>query len=141
MKKYLSNKIPKHKKEEIRTVVEIITDFCKSVEMLSQLTGFDLTGYERIIDKFGAIHAFVKHGNPKQEESRGQIAIIIEDFEKIPDITSNPDKIVCGEKNSHGKELIKYYKDYDCTYIYIEEKRDGKKVLATQTMYKKKTRK
>jgi len=111
------------------------------VAILLEKTGLDLSGYERVIDKYGVLHAFVKHGNSKLEESRGQIAINLSDFELIPDIISNPDRIDFGELNSHGKMLIKYFKLFDCEYIYIEEKRDGKKQLATQTFYKKKIRK
>jgi len=106
--------------------------------MLKEKTGFDLQDFERIIDKFGVIHAFVKHGNENIESKHGQVAIKVEDFNKIQDITNEPDKIEAGEKNSHGKNLIKYYKKLDSTYIYVEEKRDGKKVLATQTFYKRK---
>jgi len=113
----------------------------KEIETLKEITGFDLTDYERIIDKFGVIHTFVKHGNEKVEAARGQIAVKPEDFEKIPEIVSEPDKIESGEKNSHGKDLIKYFKNYDSTIVYVEEKRDGKKLLATQTMYKQKKKK
>ncbi len=70
----------------------------KEIESLKEITDFDLTDYERIIDKFGVIHAFVKHGNEKVEAARGQIAVIPEDFEKIPEIVSEPDKIESGEK-------------------------------------------
>jgi len=114
----------------------------QEVEMLRMATGFDLSGFERVLDKFGVIHAFVKHGNTNIEKNRGQVAVTIEVFDKIPAITSTPDLIKSGEQNSHGKELIKYYKDYeDVTIVYVEEKRDGKKMLATQTFYIRKNRK
>jgi phage-Barnase-EndoU-ColicinE5/D-RelE like nuclease3 len=42
---------------------------------------------------YGVNHAIKKHGNPKTEESRGQVAITEQDFELIPQIVANPDSI------------------------------------------------
>jgi len=111
------------------------------LERLKKETNFDLREYIRVIDSYGIKHALKKHGNEKLEKKQGQLAINIDDFEKIPEICSNPDKIESGIKNSYGNDLIKYIKTFDNQFTYIEEKRDGKKELGTKTMYKKKARK
>ena len=59
------------------------------------------------------------------------------DFEKIPDITTNPDTIEAKGKSKRGGEIIAYTKEYDSTYHYHEEIREKRKELATKTMFKR----
>ena len=61
-----------------------------------------------------------------------------EDFELIKEIVENPDFIISGEKDKIGNELIKYVKTIENEIVYVEEKRNKRKVLAGKTMYKKK---
>ncbi len=131
VKEVLSNRNNKAKKYSLGRLKE------KEISMLKEKTGLNLEGYKRVIDKFGVIHAFKNHGNEELEKKRGQKAIKPSDFQLIPEVTETPDKIDSGVKNSHGKDLIKNTKKIDDTIIYVEEKRDGKKVLATQTLYKR----
>ena len=71
-------------------------------------------------------------------EGLGQVPIGIDDFEKIPEILGNPDKITGIGKNSDGLETIEYQKRFNGTVIYVQEVRTGRRELATKTMYKRK---
>ncbi|OQY03400.1 MAG: hypothetical protein B6I20_05090 [Bacteroidetes bacterium 4572_117] len=121
-----SNKLEKFKLGKISQI---------ELDMLKEKTNFDLSEYERVIDSYGIKHAFKKHGDDKLEKMQGQLAIKPDDFEKIPEICLNPDKVKSGIKNKFGNELIQYTKKFDDEITYIEEKRDGKKELGTKTMY------
>ncbi len=113
----------------------------EEIQKLKTETGLDLTDFNRVIDNYAILHTLNKHGNQKREEKQGQIAVIPTDFEMIPTITSQPDKIETGEKDSIGNDLIKYTKQIDNVYIYAEEIRKGKKELSAKTMYKRKKKK
>lgn len=112
----------------------------KEIQQIKEATGFDLSGYTRTMYSYGVNHAIKKHGNPKTEESRGQVAITEEDFELIPQIVANPDSIEFGEKNDLGDDLIKYSKIIGNQLFYVEEIRNGRKEVVLQTLYKRKVR-
>jgi putative DNA methylase len=112
----------------------------KEIQQIKEATGFDLSGYTRTMYSYGVNHAIKKHGNPKKEESRGQIAITDDDFELIPQIVANPDSIEFGEKNDLGNDLIKYAKVIGNQLFYVEEIRNGRKEIVLQTLYKRKVR-
>lgn len=109
-------------------------------QKLKEITGLDLENYERILDNFAVKHALNKHGHAGVEKLRGQIPITKNDFELIPKVVENPDKIEIGEKNRRGADLIKYTKNIEEKVIYVEEIRKGRKQLALQTLYKQKVR-
>lgn len=112
----------------------------KEIQQIKEAIGFDLSGYTRTMYSYGVNHAIKKHGNPKTEESRGQVAITEEDFELIPQIVANPDSIEFGEKNDLGDDLIKYSKIIGNQLFYVEEIRNGRKEVVLQTLYKRKVR-
>ena len=82
-----------------------------------------------------------QHGDPHTEELVGQIAITPEDYARIPEILEAYDQVRKSPNRSRstGNEVIIYEKDFEDGYIYyLEEKRDKRKSLSFQTMYKKK---
>jgi hypothetical protein len=101
--------------------------------------GIDISeDYIHTIDNYAIVHSLKKHGNNKTEELRGQLAITKQDFEKIPDILANYNKLIF-EKNSRGQDVIIYQQSYgDGTTLYAEEIRVGRKELAMVSMYKTK---
>jgi hypothetical protein len=111
----------------------------KEIEEIKIATGFDLTGYERIVDSFGINHVIKNHFDEKTEVLRGQISIEIDDFEQIPEITSTPDIIENAGKSRIGKDLIKYIKQKINKLVYVEEIRTKRKEVAMQTFYKQKS--
>ncbi|MBD5421431.1 MAG: hypothetical protein HDR49_00155, partial [Bacteroides sp.] len=81
------------------------------------------------------------HGNDKTEAARGQIAITSDDYTRIPEILETYDKVSKSPNKTKGteNEVIIYEKAFDDGYVYyLEEKRDNRKSLSFQTMYKKK---
>jgi len=110
----------------------------EQILVIKETTGLDVKDFERIIDNYAIIHIFSKHGDEKREAKQGQIAVTIEDFELIKEIVENPDFIISGEKDKIGNELIRYVKTIENEIVYVEEKRNKRKVLAGKTMYKKK---
>ncbi len=87
------------------------------------------------------VHNQGRHGDPHTEERAGQIAITHEDYARIPEILESYDRVTKSPNRSRstGNEVIIYEKDFEDGYIYyLEEKRDKRKSLSFQTMYKKK---
>lgn len=85
------------------------------------------------------IHALDERGNPEIEQSRGQIPITKEDFERVPEIMDAPDNIyLSDEKTKNGLDVIISEKRFDDgTTYYVGEVRTGREKLAFKTMYKK----
>ena len=82
-----------------------------------------------------------QHGDTRVEERMGQIAITSEDYARIPEILETYDRVTKSPNRSRstGNEVIIYEKEFDDGYVYyLEEKRDKRKSLSFQTMYKKK---
>ncbi len=138
-------------KEELKQVIDkaknnpnerqklVIGKVSKDLEEKAKENGFDITDYEHNLDVSGTRHTFKTHGNGKKEDSRGQIAITDEDFEKIPDIVYTPDNISFGETDAKDTPLIKYSKKFDDgTVIYVEEIRTRQKTLTIKSMWKQK---
>ena len=117
------------------TLSELSEQIIKEIE---QLTGEDVSDYKRIIDNYAINHVLKKHGTNK-ESLRGQVKVDDDDFENIPEITENYDKLSDGGKNKLNNKTVKFEKNLEKgNYIYIEEIRKGKKELNMQTMYIKK---
>lgn len=101
--------------------------------------GLDIEGYEHALDVSAAKHIHNKHGDVEKEALRGQIAITDDDIRMIPDIVSNPDMVVWGNKNRQNKDTIVYAKRMDDgSVIFVEEIRTKRKTLSADTMWKKK---
>ena len=108
------------------------------ISKILNLVNLNLAGYSHILDNFGILHTFKKHGDIKSEALRGQIAIETYDFAQIPIIISDADEISSGEKNNKGNILIKYTKAIDgIKYFYVAEIRTGRKEIVIQTFYKR----
>ena len=112
------------------------------VENVGQLlaqTGFNLTGFTRILDNYGVRHTMKHHGNPAWELKRGQLAVTFEDFGLIPLITGEPDTAYADGKTKIGREVMVFSKLVDgIGYLHVEEVRGGHKLVATVSMRKKK---
>lgn len=92
------------------------------------------------IDNSAIRHNQKNHGNPEKEAKKGQIAIVEDDYQLIPDILEDYDTVRKSDKtNKVGNEVVVYTKEYpDGTIYYLEEIRTGRESLAFDTMYKKK---
>nr|WP_281040667.1 hypothetical protein [Rhizobium ruizarguesonis] len=50
------------------------------------MTGVDLRGFRHAVSNQSISHTLKNHGNPNVEGPRGQIAVTLKDFEKLPQI-------------------------------------------------------
>jgi len=100
-------------------------------------TGFDVSGYRRVLDNFGIKHIFNRHGIQSIEEKRGQRAVTAQDFTLIPEILTMPDGIeYAGQSRFSKADLIKYWKKIDGEiFYYVEEIRRKRRLVATETMW------
>lgn len=108
----------------------------KEAKILKAKTGFDLSGYERVVELDGIIHTIKKHGDVLKEKMRKQIAIIDRDFELIPDIF-NTENVIYAGKDKSGQDVLLYEKVIGQRFYYCEVIRSRSKRLALKTMYKK----
>ncbi|MCF6241999.1 MAG: hypothetical protein L3J74_11710 [Bacteroidales bacterium] len=130
VEKSLQERTNKQKKYKLNKVTD------KQAKEIFELTGIDAKGYQWVIENFFLYHTLKEHGNIIQEQKRGQIAINNTDFEKIPDIIVNPDKITLS-KGKNSNIHLKIEKQLDELYFYIVEIRKGKKEIMGKTMYKR----
>lgn len=118
--------------------VGISLGMVENADRIKHDTGFDLSGYERILDNYGVRHTIKQHGNAKAEESRGQIAVTLDDFVLIPLIVSDPDNVFADGKNKIGRDVIVFTKIIDgIGYRHVEEIRPKGKLVATDSLRKK----
>lgn len=111
----------------------------QNADVIQAGTGFDLTGFERVIDNYGIRHTMKQHGSPTIEAARGQIAVTLDDFALILDITAAPDAVVHDGKNKIGREVLVFTKVIDgIGYRHVEEIRANRRLVATDSLRKKK---
>lgn len=133
----IKNIIDEAKSSNTEHKIALVGKVSQKLENDAHKAGYDITGYEHTIDSYGIKHALKKHSNSNTEEARGQIPIIDEDILKIPEITTNYDKVTFGNKDKIGNNLIIYSKTMpDGLTYYVEEIRTGRRHLNTKTMYK-----
>lgn len=134
-------KITAFVEESIRTAdrkIEISLGQVKNVERIKAETGFDLAGFDRILDNYGVRHTIKRHGNAKAEQKRGQIAVTLGDFSLIPFIVAEPDAVFSDGKNKIGRDVIVFVKLIDgIGYRHVEEIRKSGKIVATDSLRKK----
>ncbi len=109
----------------------------KEAELIKLKTGLNVSGFKRILDNNGVNHTIKNHGKEKIESLRGQIAVTLEDFEKIPRIVKS-ENVIYGGKTKIGLDCILYEATIDNTFFYVEEVRTGKKELCIKSIRKRK---
>jgi phage-Barnase-EndoU-ColicinE5/D-RelE like nuclease3 len=110
-----------------------------NVALIQAQTKFNLAGYTRVLDNYGVRHTMKQHSDPGRELKRGQLAVTLEDFALIPLITGEPDYAYADGKNRIGREVIVFVKLIDgIGYRHVEEIRGKHKLVATDSMRKKK---
>jgi hypothetical protein len=98
----------------------------------------DLAGYSMIFDNSAIRHTLKNHSNAKTEESRGQLAVTMEDFGLIPQILGQADAVHSDGHTKLGLVAVVFDKVVDGVgYRLIQEVR-AKQVLAMTSLRKKK---
>ena len=104
-------------------------------------TGLDLKGFGVMMNGDDVSHIMKNHGDAATERSRGQIAITPNDIARIPEILASPDRIYTSEEmDGKGRTAIIFEKQMGDYYITIQGISDGKQLLQTDTLYKRRTR-
>lgn len=110
-----------------------------NAQRIMESTGLDLTGFDRMLDNYGIRHTLKQHGSSTREAARGQIAVALIDFGLIDLITSEPDAVFHGGRNKIGREVLVFTKLIDgIGYRHVEEVRSHRKLVATDSLRKKK---
>ena len=110
-----------------------------AIDYVKKNFNINLTGYKYVLEASSILHALSRHG----EESHDFYPINVADFCFIPLIISDFDDIKLGSvKNNNLKSLLfKKRIGGQLFYTTVTEVRTGKKSLAFNTLYKRKTRK
>lgn len=101
-------------------------------------TGHDVRGYVHTVVDSDLAHVRNRHGEGA-EKRPDQHPLDAEDYLRVPEVVSSPDRILRGGLTRTGaRETIIYEKALeDGTTIVIEEIRTGRRKLALKTAYKK----
>ena len=145
-------------REEQHSAIKRIIDFSKKVKdkveraviggiTKRQFRDFAAQGIDidetwvHSFESSSVVHNQKRHGDATIEGRIGQLPITMDDYIRIPDILESYDRISKSPNRSRstGNDVIIYEKDFEDGYVYyLEEKRDKRKSLSFQTMYKKK---
>lgn len=105
-------------------------------------TGVNIKGAKKILTAHAVRHAFVRHGNQKSEDERGQVGITEKDFDFLHDILTAPNSVVKGDvMNRKGHPTLLFSKKmrgrlYNVIASFVTSK-DGNQ-LFFNTMFIKK---
>lgn len=96
----------------------------------------DVSGYAHTADLFALRHIMKEHSSAT-EKARGQLPVTAADIEAIGEVVSSPDKLILGQKNKIGRDVVISMKRMaDGTKLYVEEISTGGKALAAQSLRK-----
>ncbi|MCC7462091.1 MAG: hypothetical protein IT480_06460 [Gammaproteobacteria bacterium] len=99
--------------------------------------GVDVSGYRHVIDSSAVRHALNRHGDATTEAARGRhLAITEDDFARIPEVVSTPDKVAYIGKTNIGREAVRYVKDIGGELFVVIEARTKRKQLAVTSVRK-----
>ena len=121
-----------------RKIISSVTD--RQIEDLMKEGILVNENWVHSIETSAIIHVLKRHGSDIRNHKSGQIPIHKDDFQRIPSILKEYDSLTISEAStkSTGNTVIRYEKKFeDGKIFYLEEKRDGRRSLALQTMYKK----
>ena len=108
-------------------------------ERIQSLTGLRLAGSLHVLDNYGVRHARKEHGQPGEEQRRGQEAITDDTFLDVPWVLSAPDEVELAGKNSNGLDMLRFKKRINGHLVIVEEVRASTGLLAVVTVYQRKT--
>ena len=99
--------------------------------------GLRIAGFHHVIDNYFVKHIRKQHGNEEIERARGQRAVTDDDLRQIPLILKNPDFLIYGAKNDLKNNTIIFVKNTaEGSTLFVEEARNGRRQLASDTVYK-----
>lgn len=99
--------------------------------------GLNVNNYNLSLKSDSVKHILNNHSS-KRELLRGQIPIVEKDFQLIPNIVSNYDKVYKSGLTKQGKCVITFEKTIGDKYYLVNNISDKKHTLEVHTMYKRK---
>lgn len=98
-----------------------------------------MRGFTHVLTNERIHHVLKEHGSASQEASRGQIAVSIKDFARVPEIVRRPDRIALGSPSrANGQPRLVFTKAIDgVTFTYIGEVLRAKRRIEMVSMWKK----
>jgi hypothetical protein len=98
----------------------------------------DVTGFVTVVDNQHLIHSSRQHGSQGSEAKRGQIAIVAEDYAKLPQILGEPDEVKPGYSGRRGAPAALVTKLLNgLLYTVVVEARCRRRQVSFVTMHKK----
>ena len=100
------------------------------------LTKSDVGGFNYALDRSAVGHVAKKHGNQETEASRGQRAVVAEDYGNLPNLLNGPDTVEDGGLSDVGRPVVVYGKQIGEGILTAAfEVRKGRRMLALQSMW------
>ena len=119
------------KKEYREIVISTMPNF--QAQRIAQDTGIQVRGAKKILTTDGIRHAHSTHSNASLESKRNQIGITDADFEFMPEIVNNFDRVEIGN-NKRGDKSIVFIKWMNKRLYHIAMVYSGKDLFFA-TMY------
>ena len=105
---------------------------------IRKATGIDPTGFVLILESNHARHALARHGDPRTEARRGQVALEAADLALIAAILGAPDQVRAGEISRRGAPTAVFARRIGrADYIVVTELRLTARTIAFKTMLKR----
>lgn len=125
------------KGEDFGAVSPIAIDKAKNaLDKTGKPGGVDLTGFSKRIEPDAVRHGTARHSNPDIEISRNQSPISAADYEQLPDILDNPDKVTRAGNDKDGNARLIFEKKTTDGYRTLVDVRRGKQKLAIKHLIK-----
>ncbi|MSU63900.1 MAG: hypothetical protein EXS31_16160 [Pedosphaera sp.] len=105
---------------------------------IRQLCGEDVSDFRHSLDVYAVRHAFREHGIGPLEATRGNIAITIEDIERLPEILEHPDSVSFDDVHKPGCKRFVITKRINGIIFVVEEEKSRRGQLQVVTFWKKK---
>jgi phage-Barnase-EndoU-ColicinE5/D-RelE like nuclease3 len=106
--------------------------------LLRKTTGIDPTGFTLLLESNHARHALIRHGDPRNEARRGQLALDPADLGLLAAVLHAPDLVQRGEISRRGVPTAVFMRRIGkAEYVVVAELRVASGILAFKTMLKR----
>lgn len=107
-----------------------------AAQLIRSSTGIDVTGYTAILPGDSVQHIFKNHGNDATENQRGQRAVTENDIALIPQVLSEPDRVLLSHNTDVlGRTVLLFEKRIGDNYVTAQAVTDGRHALTTNSLW------
>lgn len=131
-RRYVRAETAGHPTAPYRTLGLVTTDQVKSIRAL---TGVDVSGYDYSIDSAGVKHIGEAHGSPAAKSTRGQRAVISEDYTALPQLIETGQIQRVGNSSMGLPQISIKGRVNDTIITTYWELRPRRKTLTLQTLW------